>query len=58
MMESEFDGLYLAARQAHIERLEEGVCQPAADVLFVESLRNLERICDHADNIGVSVQRN
>jgi phosphate:Na+ symporter len=57
-MESEFDGLYLGARQAHIERLEAGICQPEADVLFVESLRNLERICDHADNVGVSVQYN
>jgi phosphate:Na+ symporter len=56
LLESEFDGLYLEARQAHIERLEAGVCQPEADVLFMESLRNLERICDHADNVGVSVQ--
>ena len=58
LLESEFDGLYLEARQAHIERLEVGTCHPAADVLFVESLRNLERVCDHADNVGVSVQRN
>jgi len=27
-------------------------------VLFVESLRNLERVSDHADNLGVSVSRN
>jgi phosphate:Na+ symporter len=58
LLESEFDGLYLAARQGHIERLERGVCQPEADVLFVESLRYLERSCDHADNVGVSFQRN
>jgi len=57
-LEETFDGMYLEARQAHIQRLEEGVCQPEADVVFVEWLRNLERISDHADNLGVSVSRN
>jgi len=57
-LEEEFDHLYLEARQGHIQRLEEGVCTPEADVLFVEWLRNLERISDHADNLGVSVSRN
>lgn len=57
-LEEEFDHLYLDARQGHIQRLQEGVCTPEADVLFVEWLRNLERISDHADNLGVSVRRN
>ena len=56
-LEDEFDRLYLRARQQHIDRLSAGVCQPEADVLFVEALRNLERISDHADNLGVSVMR-
>jgi hypothetical protein len=37
--------------------LEAGVCHPEADVIFTETLRNLERISDHADNLGVSVAR-
>jgi phosphate:Na+ symporter len=57
-LEDTFDDLYLKARQGHIRRTEAGICQPAADVIFVESLRNLERISDHADNLGVSVCRN
>jgi len=57
-LEEEFDHLYLDARQRHIQRLEEGACTPEAGVLFVEWLRNLERISDHADNLGVSVSRN
>jgi phosphate:Na+ symporter len=57
-LEDEFDDLYLQARQGHIHRTEVGICQPEADVIFVESLRNLERISDHADNLGVSVCRN
>lgn len=57
-LEETFDDLYLKARQGHIRRMAEGICQPEADVIFVESLRNLERISDHADNLGVSVCRN
>ena len=53
--EDEVDRLYWKARQSHIERLEAGVCQPRAIVTFIESLRNLERIGDHADNLGLSV---
>lgn len=56
-LESEFDRLYWHTRQQHIERLESGICDPEANVIFTETLRNLERICDHADNLGVSVAR-
>jgi phosphate:Na+ symporter len=56
--ESEFDNLYSEARQRHVRRLEEGVCTASANIIFTETLRNLERISDHADNIGVSVQEN
>ncbi len=56
--ESEFDSMYWKSRQMHIQRLEEGLCRPEADVIFTETLRLLERISDHADNLGVSVARN
>jgi phosphate:Na+ symporter len=55
--ESQFDVLYWQTRQRHIERLEAGICNPAANVVFTEILRDLERISDHADNLGVSVMR-
>lgn len=57
-VESEFDRMYLVARQNHINRLEDGSCRAKADVIYTEALRLLERISDHADNIGVSVMRN
>jgi len=57
-VESEFDTMYLEARQRHIQRLEEGTCRARADVIFTETLRLLERISDHADNLAVSVIRN
>lgn len=56
-MEFDFDHLYWEARQSHIKRLEAGCCHPEADVIFTETLRCLERISDHADNLGVSVSR-
>lgn len=56
-MEGEFDKLYWQTRQRHIDRLEAGICNPEANVIFTEILRNLERISDHADNLGVSVMR-
>jgi phosphate:Na+ symporter len=56
-LEHDFDHLYSQTRQLHIERLEAGICSPEANVIFTEMLRNLERISDHADNLGVSVQR-
>jgi len=56
-LEHDFDHLYSQTRQKHIERLEAGICNPEANVIFTEFLRNLERVSDHADNLGVSVQR-
>jgi phosphate:Na+ symporter len=56
-LESEFDRIYGRTRLAHIRRLEAGGCQPQADVIFTETLRILERISDHADNLAVSVSR-
>jgi phosphate:Na+ symporter len=55
--EERFDVRNWAAREAHGRRLEAGICTPKSDILFVETLRNLERIGDHADNLGVSVLR-
>ncbi len=55
--EYQFDHLYWETRQAHIERLKAGSCHPEADVIYTETLRCLERISDHADNLGVSVSR-
>jgi len=36
----------------HLERLKRNICSPKAGVLFVDILRNLERIADHSDNIA------
>ncbi len=53
--EEQIDAMERQLRDSHRQRLEEGVCTPKADILFVETLRNLERIGDHADNLSSSV---
>ncbi|MFX1330939.1 MAG: Na/Pi cotransporter family protein [Promethearchaeota archaeon] len=54
-LEDEVDVFERKIRDAHNKRLKEGVCMPEADTVFVESIRNLERISDHADNIALDV---
>ena len=57
-LEDQIDGLEKKFKRSHIRRLKEGTCDIKADVIFVDTLRNLERIGDHADNIASSVITN
>ncbi len=56
-MEDEMDRINLSARQGHMARVEAKECTAEAGVIFIETLRNLERIGDHADNLAISVLR-
>jgi len=55
--EDQIDVMEKRLRESHKERQACGICAPKADILFIETLRNLERIGDHADNLGSSVVR-
>ena len=50
-IEREIDVLEKEFEENHYKRLREGVCKPEAGPIFVDMLRNLERISDHAHNI-------
>jgi phosphate:Na+ symporter len=54
-IEKELDRTYWKIRHEHIVRWENGTCTPEANVIFTEVMHLLERVSDHADNIGVSV---
>ena len=41
--------------QAHINRLNQGLCTPASGVLFLDVISNLERVADHATNIAFNL---
>jgi len=51
-LEYEVDKLVRKARKEHLTRLKEGSCHPIAGVIFLDLLTNLERIGDHANNVG------
>ena len=54
-LEDAVDVLERKFKKTHIKRIKDGVCAAEADVMFTETLRNLERISDHADNIAYDV---
>jgi phosphate:Na+ symporter len=54
-LEDDVDDLERKLKNNHIQRVKDGICEPQADQVFIETLRNLERISDHADNIAYDV---
>ncbi|RDE12603.1 MAG: hypothetical protein C4K47_07655 [Candidatus Thorarchaeota archaeon] len=54
-LEEQIDAMERELRAGHISRMEAGICNPQADTIFVETVRNLERIGDHADSIALDV---
>jgi phosphate:Na+ symporter len=54
-LEDEIDQGEKDLRLRHVARLSAGVCAPAASVIFIDILSNLERIGDHAHNISLAV---
>lgn len=49
------DALEKEYRTNHIDRLNQGLCQPEIGVLFLDMVSNLERVADHATNIAEAV---
>ncbi|MFW9956554.1 MAG: Na/Pi cotransporter family protein [Candidatus Odinarchaeota archaeon] len=54
-LEDKIDILERKLKASHAIRVQEGICDPQADQIFIETLRNLERIGDHADNIAYDI---
>ena len=53
-LEADMDKLEEQCRTNHMERLNDGICNPKSAVGFTELMKNLERIADHCNNIGRS----
>lgn len=53
--EDQIDELERKYRKKHIIRMNEGLCNPSAGIIFVDIISNLERIGDHAVNIAEEV---
>jgi len=54
-LEQEIDQLQRVFEANHIRRLESKACNPLAGIIFVDILRNLERVGDHSTNIANAV---
>jgi phosphate:Na+ symporter len=54
-LEDEVDKKEKQFEENHIKRLRKKICNPSSGIIFVDTLRNLERISDHATNIGNAV---
>ncbi len=51
-LEDEIDFLQKTIEANHVQRLERKICNPLLGIIFVDILRNLERIADHSTNIA------
>lgn len=54
-LEEKMDIREEALRLNHINRLNQGTCNPTSAVCYVELMKNLERIADHCNNIAEAV---
>jgi len=55
LKEEEIDKMERHLRKKHIMRLNEGLCEGSAGIVFVDMISNLERVGDHAVNIAETV---
>jgi len=51
-LEITVDNMQRELEKNHYQRLKEGTCQPEVGPIYVDIIRNLERISDHAHNIA------
>jgi phosphate:Na+ symporter len=54
-LEEEIDRLQRVFEANHIRRLENKICNPLGGIIFVDILRNLERVGDHSTNIANAI---
>ncbi|HZK40857.1 MAG TPA: Na/Pi cotransporter family protein [Atribacterota bacterium] len=55
LKEDEIDKIEKGLRDNHIYRLNQGLCYPESGIIFLDLISNLERVGDHANNIGLMV---
>ena len=57
VIEQKVNDLYIASRQANLDRMNSGVSDPTLGILFIDYMQNLEKIGDHLSNIAIAVKR-
>lgn len=51
-LENRIDEMERALQQAHVDRLSQNACSPAAGMIYSDIVSGLERVADHATNIA------
>ncbi len=54
--ERDLDNLQLQYRDAHMRRLNEGVCVPYAGIIYLEALEDIEHVSDQFADIALSLR--
>ncbi len=57
-IEERVDGAKDRMGNAHIDRLNQGLCTPVTGAMYLSTANNMERIADHMVNVANSVARN
>lgn len=57
-IEDRVDGAKERMGNAHIDRLNQGLCTPVTGAMYLSTANNMERIADHMVNVANSVARN
>ncbi len=53
--EENLNGMQIEFRRSHVQRMTEGDCSPAAGLIFIDLVDNIEKIGDHLTNIAQAV---
>jgi len=51
-IEKRIDEMEIELRNAHVQRLVNGICSPEAGIIYVDMLSDLERVSDHLYKIA------
>ncbi|MGL4607440.1 MAG: Na/Pi cotransporter family protein [Eubacteriaceae bacterium] len=54
-IEEEIDEMTEKLKDDHIQRLNEGVCNPYSGIIYLDLLSNIERVGDHAANLAQGI---
>jgi len=54
-LEVNVDRMERELEEKHFQRLRKGICKPEAGPFYLDTVRNLERISDHAHNIAYAI---
>jgi len=53
--ENNLNKMQIEFRRSHVQRMSDGICSPAAGLIFIDLVDNVEKVGDHLTNIAQAV---